>query len=104
MYNTFWLHALFVQGQLFSVKICDRLRIGCQVIRLGVGDDFPGPSRQVLPLTLLVSLSCTRSFLRPLLPSGWGVLILLCGNSRGVGGGGGSSISYKKSRVVEQGS
>ena len=33
---------------------------------------------------------------------GWGVFVLLCGNSGGVGGGGGSSVPYKygKSRDV----
>ena len=56
MHIAFWRHALFVRGQLFSVKIFDRSR-GCQVIRLGAGDDFRGPSGQALPLSSHVSLS-----------------------------------------------
>ena len=44
MYNAFWWHALFVRAQLFSVKTFDRSRNGCQVIRLGAGNDFRGPS------------------------------------------------------------
>ena len=69
MYNTFWQRSLFVWGQLFSVKIFDRSRSGFQVIRLGAGDDFRGPSGHALPLPLGVSLSRAHSFLRPLLPS-----------------------------------
>ena len=57
MHIAFWRHALFVGGQLFSVKIFDRSRSGCQVIRLGAGDDFRGPSAQALPLSSRVSLS-----------------------------------------------
>ena len=34
MYHVFWRHALFVRGQSFSVKIFDRLRSGCHLIRL----------------------------------------------------------------------
>ena len=40
-----------------------------QVIRLGAGDDFPGPSGHALPLLSRVSLSHAHSFLHPLLPS-----------------------------------
>ena len=46
MYHAFWRHALFVRGQSFSVKIFDKSRGGCQVIRLGEGDNFGGPSGQ----------------------------------------------------------
>ena len=46
MYNAFWLHALFVRGQSFSVKAFDRSLNGCQVIRLGAENDFRGPSGQ----------------------------------------------------------
>ena len=60
MYNAFWRHALFVRGQSFSVKIFDRSRSGCQVIRLGVRDAST-------PLACLPP--ARRSFLRPLLPS-----------------------------------
>ena len=42
---------------------------GCQIIRLGVGDDFRGPSGQALPLPSRVSFLRTRFFLRLLLPS-----------------------------------
>ena len=63
-------HALFVRGQSFSVKIFDRSRNGCQVIRLGAGKDFRGPSGQALPLSSRVSFSRARFFLVcPLLPS-----------------------------------
>ena len=58
----FWRHAFFVRGQSFSVKIFDRSRSGCQVIRLGAGDDFGGPSGQA-SLSLRVScLPLARSF------------------------------------------
>ena len=60
MYNAFWRHALFVQGQSFSVKTFDRSPDGCQVIRLGAGNDFRGPSGQVLPLPSSVFFSCAR--------------------------------------------
>ena len=53
----FWRHALFVRGQSFSVKNFDRSCNGCQVMRLGAGDDFRGPSGQALPLPSRVSLS-----------------------------------------------
>ena len=69
MYNAFWRHALFERGQSFSVKTFDRSRSDCQVIRLGAGDDFRGPSGQALPLPLRVSFSRARFFLCPLLPS-----------------------------------
>ena len=69
MYNAFRWNALFVRDQSFSVKIFDRSHSGCQVIRLGVGDDFRGPSGQALPLPLRVSLARARSLLHPLLPS-----------------------------------
>ena len=69
MYHAFWRHAFFVRGQSFSVKIFDRSRSGCQVIRLGAGDDFGGPSGQALPLpSRVVSpsralvLSCAHYF------------------------------------------
>ena len=35
MHMAFWRHALFVRGQLFSVKIFDRSRSGCQYIEGG---------------------------------------------------------------------
>ena len=35
MHMAFWRHALFVRGQLFSVKIFDRSRSGCQYIGSG---------------------------------------------------------------------
>ena len=60
MYNAFWRHALFVRGQSFSVKTFDRSRNGCQVIRLGAGNDFRGPSGQALPLPSRVSFSRAR--------------------------------------------
>ena len=41
MYNAFWRHALFVQGQSFSVKTFDSSRNGCQVIG-GGGKRFSG--------------------------------------------------------------
>ena len=69
MYNVFWRHALFVQGQSFSVRIFDRSRSGCQVIRLGAGEDFRGPSGLAFPLPPRVSLSRARSFSRPPFPS-----------------------------------
>ena len=31
MYHAFWWHALFVRDHLFSVKIFDRSRSGCQL-------------------------------------------------------------------------
>ena len=65
-------HAFFVRGQSFSVKIFDRSPSGCQVIRLGAGDDFGGPSGQALPLpSRVVSpsralvLSCAHYFQAP---------------------------------------
>ena len=49
MYNAFWRHALFVRGQSSSVKTFDRSPNGCQVIRLGAGNDFRGlPGRRSL--------------------------------------------------------
>ena len=69
MYHAFWRHAFFVRGHSFSVKIFDTSRSSCQVITLGAGDVFRGPSGQALPLPSRVSLSRARSFLRPLLPS-----------------------------------
>ena len=44
MYNTFWQHTLFVQGPSFSVKMFDRSRNGCQVIRVGRETIFMGLS------------------------------------------------------------
>ena len=61
MYNAFWRHALFVRSQLFSVKILHRSHSSFQVIRLGTGDDFRGPSGQALPLPSRVFLSRARS-------------------------------------------
>ena len=58
---------MFVRLQSFSVKTFDRSRSGCQVIRLGAGNDFRGPSGQALPLPLRVSFSRARFFLCPLL-------------------------------------
>ena len=55
MHMAFWRHALFVRGQLFSVKIFDRSRSAASI--LGAGDDFRGPSGQPLPLSPRVSLS-----------------------------------------------
>ena len=49
MYNAFWLHALFVRSQSFSVKTFDRSRNGFQVIGEGAGNDFRGPSVQTPP-------------------------------------------------------
>ena len=69
MYNAFWRLALFVRGQLFSVKPFDRSRNGCQVIREGAGNDLRGPSVQALPLPSRVSFSRARFFLCPLLAS-----------------------------------
>ena len=40
MYNAFWQHALFVRGQLFSVKTFDRSPNGCQVIGEGAETIF----------------------------------------------------------------
>ena len=59
MYNAFWLHALFVRSQSFSVKTFDRLRNGFQVIGEGAGNDFRGPSVQTPPC---VSPSCLPIF------------------------------------------
>ena len=42
---------------------------GCQIIRLGAGNDFRGPSGQALPHPSRVSLRRARSLFRPLLPS-----------------------------------
>ena len=61
-------HVLFVRGQSFSVKIFDRSRSSCQVIRLRAGDDFRRPSGQVLPLPSRVSLSPARSLFSVCLP------------------------------------
>ena len=69
MYNAFWRHALFVRGQSFSVKTFDSSRNSCQVIGKGAGNNFRGPSVQVLPLPLRVSFSGARFFLYSLLPS-----------------------------------
>ena len=46
MYDAFWQHAFFLRGQSFSVKTFDRSHNSCQVIRLGAGNDFQGPSVQ----------------------------------------------------------
>ena len=49
MYNAFWRHALFVQGQSFSVKTFDSSRNGCQVIGEGWETIFGGlPCRRSL--------------------------------------------------------
>ena len=69
MYNAFWRHALFVQGQSFSVKTFDSSCNGCQVIGEGVGNDFRGPSVQAPPLPSRVSFSRARFLLCPPLPS-----------------------------------
>ena len=69
MCNAFWRHALFVRGQLFSVKTFDRSLNGYRVIRLGAGNDFRGPSGQALPLPSRVSFSLATFFSCPLLPS-----------------------------------
>ena len=69
MYSAFWWHALFVRGQSFSVKTFDRSCNCCQVIRLGLGNDFRGPFGQALPLPSHFFLSHARFFLCPLLPS-----------------------------------
>ena len=56
---------------LLSKKCLSKLlmsRNACQVIRLGVGDDFHGPSGQALPLPSRISFLRARFFLRPLLP------------------------------------
>ena len=58
MYNAFWRHALFVRGQSFSVKIFDRSRSGCQVIRLGTGRSLsPRVSPSRAPFFLAPSTS-----------------------------------------------
>ena len=69
MYDAFWQHAFFLRGQSFSVKTFDRSHNSCQVIRLGAGNDFQGPSMQALPLPSRVSFSRAHFFLCPLLPS-----------------------------------
>ena len=69
MYNAFLRHALFAQGQSFSVKTFDRPRNGCQVIEEGAGNDFREPSVEALPLPSRVSFSHASFFLCPLLPS-----------------------------------
>ena len=56
-----------------SVVFCQNFwqitaRNGCQVIRLGAGNDFRGPSGQALPLPSRVSFSRARFFSCPLLP------------------------------------
>ena len=61
MYSAFWQHALFVQGQSFSVKTFDRSGNCCQVIRLGPENDFCGLSKQV-SLSPRVSSSRTPVF------------------------------------------
>ena len=62
-------HALFVRGQSVSVKICDRLRNGCQVIRLG-GKRFSGTFRAGAPPPLACVLLARAFFLVcPLPPS-----------------------------------
>ena len=52
-------------GTLCLCKTFDRSRNGCQVIRLGAGNDFCEPSGQALPLPSRVSFSCARFFLCP---------------------------------------
>ena len=47
MHMAFWRHALFVRGQLFSVKIFDRSRSGCQYI--GGGRRFSWAFRAAAP-------------------------------------------------------
>ena len=64
MYNVFCRHALFVQGQSFSVNT-SRLTQGRQAIGEGPGNGFPGPSLQALPLPSPVTFSY------PLLPSAY---------------------------------
>ena len=65
MYNAFWRYALFVGGKSISVKTFDRSRNSYQVIRLGVGNDFPGglPGRR--SLSPRVSPSRAPVFLEP---------------------------------------
>ena len=62
MYCTFWRHGLFLGGQSFSVKIFHRSCSSYQVIRLGAGDNFCGPSVQAVPLPSSVSFSCAHFF------------------------------------------
>ena len=50
MHMAFWRHALFVRGQLFSVKIFDRSRSGCQYI--GGGRRFSWAFRAGAPSLL----------------------------------------------------
>ena len=56
MYNTFWRHALFVSGQLFSVKTFDRSRNGWQVNGEGAGNDFRGLLCKLSPPSPLACL------------------------------------------------
>ena len=69
MYHAFWRHALFVRGPSFSVKIFDISRSGCQVIRLGEGDNFGGPSGQafVLARSLFLAPITSQRLLRRLI-------------------------------------
>ena len=69
MYNAFWRHALFVGGKSISVKTFDRSRNSYQVIRLGVGNDFPGAFRAGAPSPLACLLLARPFFLSPPLPS-----------------------------------
>ena len=62
MYKVLCRRGLFVRGQSFSAKTFDRSRSGCQVIRVGTGNDFRGPSGQALPLPSRVSFSRARFF------------------------------------------
>ena len=80
-------------GQSFSVKIFDRSRSGCQVIRLVAGDDFCGPSGQAFPLPSSESLPLARRFflasttskrlLRRLVSLGPGSTVVEKGKKRG---------------------
>ena len=65
MYNAFWRHALFVRGQSISVKTFDRSRNSCQVIRLGVGNDFLGAFRAGAASPLACLLLARSFFLVP---------------------------------------
>ena len=68
MYHAFWRHAFLVRGHSFSVKIFNRSRSSCEVIRLRGGETFfvglPGRlslSPRVSPSRALV-LSCDHYF------------------------------------------
>ena len=70
----------------FLSNIFDRSCSGCQVIGLGVANDFCGPLGQVLPSPPCVSLSCALFFLAPItskcLPCRLNTKIIIIGKKR----------------------